>query len=173
MTQSELCGICVLLFVPTYISPPPSISLSHCIPVSLSLTLSLSHSSSHTLILSLTLSVSHILFSLTHTHSPILSLSLSFSLINYCTVITTSPIFAICSYHQKHYLRLQEDILQELNLSNKELLKSNIAARLNGYCGGYSDLKSFKEEAASFNITSSAQEQIHELIIKGPGTDDD
>ena len=77
------------------------------------------------------------------------------------------------SYHQKHYLRVQPEILNELQLSDEELVLSNSAARLNGYCGGYGTLTEFDNDAPSFKISLSSQEKVKELIAKGPGTDDD
>ena len=78
-----------------------------------------------------------------------------------------------CSYHQKHYLRVQPDVFQELQLSDRELFTSTLAAQLNGYCGGYGTLKDFQRDALSFNISQAAAERVRKLITKGPGTDDD
>ena len=77
------------------------------------------------------------------------------------------------SYHQKHYIRVQPEILKELQLSDVELLDSTLAARLNGYCGGYGTLEEFERDTPSFNISLASQEKVKELIAKGPGTDDD
>ena len=79
----------------------------------------------------------------------------------------------VYSYHQKHYLRVQPQILNELHFSDAELLDSTMAARLNGYCGGYGTLEEFERDIPSFNISLTSQEKVKELIAKGPGTDDD
>lgn len=68
---------------------------------------------------------------------------------------------------------MQPQILKELHLSDVELLDSTIAARLNGYCGGYGNIQVFERDIHSFYISPASQEKVKELIAKGPGTDDD
>jgi len=52
----------------------------------------------------------------------------------------TYPLPVHCSYHQKYLLRQHQDIHRTLKLSDKELISSTAATRLNGYCGGYGKL---------------------------------
>ena len=68
---------------------------------------------------------------------------------------------------------MQPEIFKELHLSDKQLLSSRLASQLNGYCGGYGTLEEFERDLPSFNISLASQEKIKELIVKGPGTDDD
>lgn len=49
------------------------------------------------------------------------------------------------SYHQKYILRQHDEIFDSLNLSNEDLITSDVAARLNGYLGGYSTIGAFEE----------------------------
>ena len=53
------------------------------------------------------------------------------------------PVFN--SYHQKYILRQHSHILDGLNLSDKELIRSKAACRLNGYLGGYGSSESYIE----------------------------
>ena len=50
-----------------------------------------------------------------------------------------------CSYHQKYMLRSHRTLLQSLRLSEREILKSHIAAKLNGYVGGFGNLSDFEK----------------------------
>ena len=64
------------------------------------------------------------------------------------------------SYHQKYLLRQQRDVLTALNLSDKELVTSHIAARLNGYCGGYGTVDALNEEMPKFNLPENIQKRL-------------
>lgn len=55
-------------------------------------------------------------------------------------------------YHQKYQLRRYHEILDCLNLSNEELITSPVAARLNGYLGGYGSAKAFEEECEDLEL---------------------
>ena len=82
-------------------------------------------------------------------------------------------VFTVCmssvhlSYHQKYLLRQQRDILQALNLSDEELIRSHAACRLNGYCGGYGKLTELEKELPRFNISTDAQQRVRILTQKG------
>ena len=71
------------------------------------------------------------------------------------------------SYHQKYLLRQQRDILQALNLSDEELVRSHAACRLNGYCGGYGKVNELEKEMPRFNISADAQQRVRILTQKG------
>ena len=43
------------------------------------------------------------------------------------------------SYHQKYMLRKHDWLVKALQLDNQGLINSSIAARINGYVGGYGD----------------------------------
>ena len=72
------------------------------------------------------------------------------------------------SYHQKHFLRQQQDVLQALNLLDEELIRSHAACRLNGYCGGYGKLDELEKELPQFNLSADAQQKVRMLTQKGP-----
>lgn len=57
------------------------------------------------------------------------------------------------SYHQKYILQTYHKALfRSLNLSNKELITSHVAARLNGYVCGYGSLEVFNEECQELSL---------------------
>jgi len=47
-------------------------------------------------------------------------------------------------YHQKYWLRCQSSILRELNLGDRELVMSTLAAKVNAYLAGYDDFDVLK-----------------------------
>ena len=71
------------------------------------------------------------------------------------------------SYHQKYLLRQQRDVLQALNLSDEELIRSHAACRLNGYCGGYGKLDELEKELPQFNLSANAQQRVKILTQRG------
>ena len=71
------------------------------------------------------------------------------------------------SYHQKYLLRQQRDILQSLNLSDKELITSHVACRLNGYCGGYGTLQELEKEMPGFKLPANVQERVKGVVARG------
>ena len=92
-----------------------------------------------------------------------------------CTRITQYQVLLnihVHGYHQKYFLWGQHKIHKELQLSDQELLNSNIAAHLNGYFGGYRSLSDFERDLSSFNIFLDAQEK-YTLIVNDPGNDED
>ncbi|XP_011403212.1 PREDICTED: peptide methionine sulfoxide reductase-like, partial [Amphimedon queenslandica] len=70
-------------------------------------------------------------------------------------------------YHQKYLLRQQRDILQALNLTDEELIKSHIACRLNGYCGGYGKMDELEKELSLFNLPSRIQDRLRAIVSRG------
>lgn len=75
--------------------------------------------------------------------------------------------FLNISYHQKYLLRQNREILRALKLSDKELISSTIATRLNGYCGGYGKLSDLEVEIDSFKLDEPTQQQIRRIVGRG------
>ena len=46
-------------------------------------------------------------------------------------------VFVFCSYHQKYLLQRHPWLLQALDIDPEDLVESHVAARLNGFVGGY------------------------------------
>ena len=70
------------------------------------------------------------------------------------------------SYHQKYLLRQQRDVLNALNLSEKELVSSHVAARLNGYCGGYGTLEALDGEMTKFDLPENVQKRVRGIVSR-------
>jgi len=71
----------------------------------------------------------------------------------------------LISYHQKYLLRKHEWLLNALNLTDDEELKrSHVAARINGYIGGYGDEASFELERTRLNLNEEVFDYVLEEI---------
>jgi len=68
-------------------------------------------------------------------------------------------------YHQKYILQKHEWLMAALRLKRgEELVRSSLAARVNGYVGGYGDRDSFNFEKDDLGITEEVAEYILEQI---------
>lgn len=67
-------------------------------------------------------------------------------------------------YHQKYMLRQHPLLLNSLGLNDEELKKSRVAARLNGYVGGYGSIKSFEAEVDGLKLSNQQIEMLKEII---------
>ncbi len=64
-------------------------------------------------------------------------------------------------YHQKHSLRSYPEVIRELGATDtKGLINSTIAARLNGYVGGYGSCDTLKKEIEGSGLSQSAKETV-------------
>jgi len=69
------------------------------------------------------------------------------------------------NYHQKYLLRKHEWLMNALNLTDdEELKKSHVAARINGYIGGYGDEANFELERTRLNLNEDVFDYIMEEI---------
>lgn len=71
------------------------------------------------------------------------------------------------SYHQKYLLRQQRDIIKGLGLSDKELISSHTACRLNGYVGGYGKPEQLEKELPRFNLSPHVAEHVRTIVSRG------
>lgn len=67
-------------------------------------------------------------------------------------------------YHQKYLLRQKPSLLKSLGLNSVELINSSVAARLNGYMGGYGSLKDFEAEVDDLKITDAQADMMRKII---------
>jgi len=70
-------------------------------------------------------------------------------------------------YHQKYMLRQQPSLLQSLGLDGKKLVKSHVAARLNGYVGQFGDLNEFEKEWPTLGITEEQADYMKQQMTSG------
>ncbi|KAL7076052.1 hypothetical protein ACQ4LE_004381 [Meloidogyne hapla] len=72
-------------------------------------------------------------------------------------------------YHQKYWLRCENNIFKELNLSNSELINSTLATKINGYLGGNSkeDFNLLYLLQKEYKLSDSLITKIKEIALKG------
>lgn len=63
-------------------------------------------------------------------------------------------------YHQKFMLRKHKSLINSFGLSDKQLIGSHIAARVNGYLGSFGTIQQFSEEADKWGITDEQKDYI-------------
>ena len=70
-------------------------------------------------------------------------------------------------YHQKFRLRNNWQLFRNLrHLTSKELIQSQVAARLNGLAGGYGKREVIEKELSSYGLDQQTQDYIHSLLNK-------
>jgi len=82
------------------------------------------------------------------------------------TAVEPVTIFTVAEdYHQKYRMRSNKSLLKTLNLEDPQvLLNSTLAARVNGYLGGYGNVEQFEEEAKDFKLSSTQIAKVKEYI---------
>lgn len=67
-------------------------------------------------------------------------------------------------YHQKYMLRKHDWLIKVLKLDNESLITSSLAARINGYVGGYGDEDSFSEERTALGLNDEVYDYVLEEV---------
>lgn len=70
-------------------------------------------------------------------------------------------------YHQKYRLQQHGDLMDALGLSSKDVKRSIVAARLNGYVGGHGTLDRFQAEWADLGLTKAQADYVRPHIAAG------
>lgn len=70
-------------------------------------------------------------------------------------------------YHQKYLLRQKSKILNALGLTNPEIITSTLAAKLNGYVGGFGSVESLDKDLEGSNLPPDVIEAIRKKVPKG------
>lgn len=82
-------------------------------------------------------------------------------------IAEASTFYEAENYHQKYLLRQNREILRALKLSDKQLITSTVATRLNGYCGGYGNLSDLEKEIDTFGLDEPTQQELRRLVSRG------
>ena len=70
------------------------------------------------------------------------------------------------NYHQKYLLRNQRKLFSLLNLTDAELIESVLAAKLNGYVGGFGSLTNLDKDLEGSNLPQDMKESLKAHITK-------
>lgn len=73
-------------------------------------------------------------------------------------------MLSVCSYHQKYLLQKYPNLLEDLEIEpGEDLLKSHVAARLNGYVGGYGTREAFDKECEDLALPVHVENYVRSL----------
>ncbi|MBA2541668.1 MAG: peptide-methionine (S)-S-oxide reductase [Deltaproteobacteria bacterium] len=82
-------------------------------------------------------------------------------------IITGAAFYLAEDYHQKYYLRHDSVLMHELaDYTPAELVRSTIAARLNGYVAGRGTAAQLAEEVARFELSAAARTHVERLVAR-------
>jgi len=84
-------------------------------------------------------------------------------------IVKADIFYAAEEYHQKYYLQKHKDLVKSLNLDDKLLLKSHVAARLNGYLVGVGGVEQYLNEASYLGLNSSQRDYVRHYVEENEG----
>lgn len=74
-------------------------------------------------------------------------------------------IYSIFSYHQKYLLQQHPWLMNALDIEpGRELIDSYVAARLNGYVGGYGTMADFEAELPSLKLDDKVADYVRRVM---------
>ena len=81
----------------------------------------------------------------------------------YTEIIPYSEFYLAEDYHQKYALQHNQEIMKEFKSIYpifERIVSSTAAARVNGYLGGFGDVKTLEGEISSYGLSPESQKQI-------------
>ncbi|XP_054714409.1 peptide methionine sulfoxide reductase-like [Uloborus diversus] len=87
-------------------------------------------------------------------------------------IVTAIELFNIFynaeNYHQKYYLQTHhKKLFNSLNIAEKNLIDSEVAAKLNGFVVGENTKEAFDEQCLSYKLSQESISYIYQMIKKG------
>lgn len=82
-------------------------------------------------------------------------------------ILPATEFYSAEFYHQKYFLqkdRLLMDAMRAVYPENTDLIDSTVAARLNGYLGGYGGLTPLRREIGEFGLSEPARRHLLEKV---------
>ncbi|XP_055305557.1 peptide methionine sulfoxide reductase-like [Sitodiplosis mosellana] len=84
-------------------------------------------------------------------------------------IAEAGPFHPAEDYHQKFRLQAHKEFVKSLQLNSELLLKSFVAAKLNGYLVGVGGLKQFEKESSELGLSPTQLEYVRKYVIKNAG----
>jgi len=80
-------------------------------------------------------------------------------------IVSGDHFYEAESYHQKYLLQRYPKVLEDLDIGpGTQLIRSYVAARLNGYLGGYGKIKAFEAEADALGLTPTVEQYVRSRL---------
>jgi len=80
-------------------------------------------------------------------------------------IVSGDHFYEAEGYHQKYLLQRYPKVLEDLDIEpGAQLIKSYVAARLNGYLGGYGKMKGFDAEADALGLTPTVEQYVRKRL---------
>uniref|UniRef100_A0A7E4VBG6 peptide-methionine (S)-S-oxide reductase n=1 Tax=Panagrellus redivivus TaxID=6233 RepID=A0A7E4VBG6_PANRE len=70
-------------------------------------------------------------------------------------------------YHQKYWLRCQDQILSKLKLSDAEIIDSPLTAKINAFLAGFDNYDVLHQLAEEYKLSDSVVKQVEEIARAG------
>jgi len=71
------------------------------------------------------------------------------------------------NYHQKYLLRSYPMLFRLFGFNDRELIDSHVAAKLNGYIGGYGTMEQFERDSANWQLNEQQIKALKTVIARG------
>ena len=87
----------------------------------------------------------------------------------YTQILPATAFYLAEDYHQKYFLRLEPELLNELSAiyhSTKDFVASTAAARLNGYVAGYGTRAGIEAEISSLGLSPAGNKRLLGMVSK-------
>ncbi len=87
----------------------------------------------------------------------------------YTEILSATPFYQAEDYHQKFYLKFEDDIVKELRAyypDFNDYVRSTAVARVNGFVNGYGDPEVLRRELPGYGLSAEAGKRLLELATK-------
>lgn len=87
----------------------------------------------------------------------------------YTQMLPVSTFFPAEDYHQKFYLKFEDDLVKELRAMYPDFndyVRSTAVARINGFIRGYGDTEVLRRELPSYGLSTEAGDKLLKLATE-------